>query len=167
MASPTQMHQVLMNLCVQRPRRHAERRRANGFSGERFARFAPSQFNLRRRAASARHDNGRRHRTGSGIPAEIREQIFDPFSHDQGGGKRDQAWAFRLRLGIVKSHGGFINVYSEPTVGAVFKVYIPAVVGVNETSGRVGETPLPRGNGLNWRCLSMTKRRFAPSPRKL
>jgi len=33
-------------------------------------------------------------------------------------------------IGIIKSHGGFVNVYSEIGRGTEFKVYLPAVEGI-------------------------------------
>lgn len=82
--------------------------------------------------------------TGTGIPKEIKEKIFDPFFTTKAPGK-GTGLGLSTTLGIVKSHDGFINCYSEPHKGTVFKVYFPA----NPTA--VVEKPaadsgLPRGN---------------------
>jgi len=81
--------------------------------------------------------------TGSGIPAGIIEQIFEPFFTTKPAGAGTGLGLATARS-IVRSHGGFLNVYSEPGM-TVFKVYLPAVLG----SFRQEDEPpsIVRGNG--------------------
>ncbi|HEX9047275.1 MAG TPA: ATP-binding protein, partial [Verrucomicrobiae bacterium] len=85
--------------------------------------------------------------TGNGIPAEIMDKIFDPFFTTKEPGK-GTGLGLSTSLGIVKSHGGFINCYSEPGRGSTFKVYLPAEVdsGSNHAEADAGAQRPPRGH---------------------
>jgi PAS domain S-box-containing protein len=66
--------------------------------------------------------------TGVGIGREYQKHIFDPFfttkSKENGTGL-----GLSMVYNIIKSHGGYIDLYSEPGRGTTFTVYLPAVSG--------------------------------------
>jgi PAS domain S-box-containing protein len=120
---PTQLHQVLMNLCV-----NARDAMPSGgtlsitvknlFIDENYA-----QMNIDARAgpyiAITVSDSG------TGIPPKILERIFEPFFTTKEPGK-GTGLGLSTSYGIVKGHGGFIHVYSEVGKGTRFKIYLPA-----------------------------------------
>jgi len=120
---PTQIHQVLMNLCVNaRDAMSAGGRltvRAeNVVIDENYARMtieaSPGHY-VRITVAD----------TGIGIAPEVADRIFEPFFTTKEHG-RGTGLGLSTVLGIVKGHGGFVNVYSEPGRGTEFRLHIPA-----------------------------------------
>jgi CheY-like chemotaxis protein len=61
-----------------------------------------------------------------GIPAAILERIFDPFFTTKAAGK-GTGLGLSMVAGIVKSHGGFVQVESEVGKGSTFHLYFPAL----------------------------------------
>ncbi len=84
--------------------------------------------------------------TGGGIPPEIVERIFDPFFTTKGVGK-GTGLGLSTVLGIVKSHGGFINVDSQPSKGTTFQIYLPAAENMEGAPAATLHIQPPRGNG--------------------
>jgi PAS domain S-box-containing protein len=141
---PTQLHQVLLNLCV-------NARDAMSAGGtlalsagnfpvdEHYASMTPG-------AKAGPHVLFVVKDTGTGIPHEIIDKIFDPFftTKDVGHGT---GLGLSTVIGIVKSHRGFLSVESEMGNGTTFKVFLPArseAPGMPEASET---TALPLANG--------------------
>lgn len=142
-ADPTQLHQVLMNLCV-----NARDAMPNGgkltLSAENV-RLSEAQAKLNPQAKPGPYVVLTVSDTGEGIPQGIIERIFDPFFTTKPEGK-GTGLGLSTVLAITKNHGGFVTVYSEPGKGSVFKVYLPATV-TPETSVAAETSDAPRGNG--------------------
>lgn len=121
-ADPTQAHQVLMNLSI-----NARDAMPDGGTitieascvniDDHYARMSPD-------AVPGEHIVLAVSDTGIGMPPEVKEQIFDPFFTTKDIG-RGTGLGLSTVLTIVKSHGGFINVYSEPGKGSRFSIYFP------------------------------------------
>ncbi len=141
---PTQIHQILLNLCVNArdamPQGGALRvEMENRLLDEDFARVNPE-------SKAGPYVCIRVCDTGTGILPEHMEKIFDPFFTTKEIGK-GTGLGLATVLGIVKTHGGFIKVNSTVGQGTTFEVFLPATP---EAADAVvlAETPnLPPGNG--------------------
>lgn len=122
LGDPTQLHQVLLNLCV-----NARDAMPGGGTlalkakvvelDEAYARSIPD-------AQPGRYLALRVSDSGSGILPEILDRIFDPFFTTKGADK-GTGLGLSTVLGIVRAHGGFVQVYSQAGQGSMFTVCLP------------------------------------------
>jgi len=84
--------------------------------------------------------------SGTGIPPAIIDKIFDPFFTTKDVGK-GTGLGLSTVIGIVRSHGGFLKVYSEAGKGSTFKVFLPASPGETIELLAHDRPTLPPGNG--------------------
>lgn len=142
MGDPTQMHQVLMNLCTNAA--HAMRGTPGrltieqssvdvrpgdptfpGLKGGQYLRLSVSD-------------------TGHGMDRAVMERIFEPFFTTK---ERGEGTGMGLAVvhGIVQSHEGAIYVRSEPEIGSTVDVLLPKVEEI-ASAERIERLTLPRGN---------------------
>jgi len=84
--------------------------------------------------------------TGTGIPKEILAHIFEPFFTTKAVGKGTGLGLSTVHA-IVKSHGGFVTLNSEPGKGTAFKVFLPALETAEGAEARPARPKLPSGSG--------------------
>jgi two-component system cell cycle sensor histidine kinase/response regulator CckA len=143
-ANPTQIHQVLLNLCV-----NARDALPDG------GKLSLRAENLVLDATTARAIPGARpgswlvlhvEDTGTGIAPEILARVWEPFYTTKESGKGTGLGLSTVR-GIVETHHGFITVQSELGAGTAFHIFLPAVEGATgETAAPAGRAT-PRGAG--------------------
>jgi PAS domain S-box-containing protein len=140
---PTQLHQVLINLCLNARDAVSEGgmisvSAENVDIDESFA-----AMNLE--AKIGPHVRIEVEDNGSGISPENIDKIFDPFFTTKSVGKGTGLGLSTSRA-IIKSHGGFIRAFSKLGKGTRFRVYLPAIA---DSMDRVikSSVELPKGNG--------------------
>jgi PAS domain S-box-containing protein len=145
LGDPTQVHQILLNLCVNArdAMPHGGKLKIsveNCVVDEQYA-------VMNDHAKAGRYVNISVTDSGMGIPPAILDKIFEPFFTTKELNK-GTGLGLSTVMAVVKSHDGIVNVYSEPGKGTTFKVYLPAM----ETSTEVRKKQtqqlgLARGKG--------------------
>ncbi len=143
---PTQLTQVLLNLCV-------NARDAMPGGGQITVSMGSTDVEPQYAAAHGGSGGGRYvvievDDTGTGIPPEIIDRIFEPFFTTKETG-HGTGLGLSTSIGIVRSHGGFLSVASEVGRGSSFKVYFPALFdgAFVAAEGPEKEKDPPRGEG--------------------
>jgi len=141
---PTQIHQVLLNLCLNA--RDAMPQGGSLNIGMRNVELTDTE--------AAQYPGGHKGRfveirvsdSGIGIPPEIIEKIFDPFFTTKGVGQ-GTGMGLSTVQGIVASHDGFLAVESTAGQGTTFRVYLPAGQGQGTSLGTAKDLSVYCGTG--------------------
>lgn len=140
----TQIHQVLLNLCVNArdamplggtltvvaANRHLDGGEASSIPGGRAGNWVVLEVGD----------------TGIGIPPEVIEQIWTPFFTTKSAGKGSGLGLSTVR-GIVANHGGFVELHTEVGCGTTLGVYFPAVDIEPSSSDSTSQFEAPGGRG--------------------
>ena len=125
LADPTQIHQILMNLCTNAFHAMEE---TGGTLTITLKRKFLSQHDLPigQHIQSGEFVQISIADTGSGIAPDIGVKIFEPYFTTKETGK-GTGMGLAIVHGIVKAYGGFITCQSQPGEGTVFDVYLPVI----------------------------------------
>lgn len=140
----TELHQVLLNLCV-------NARDAMPLGGT----LALSAENVTIAEPGIPANSGSHsgsfvkltvRDSGGGIPADLQARIFEPFFTTKDP-EKGTGLGLSTVATLVKKHRGFVELESEPGKGTAFKVYLPAHVQEPSATAEAQEPALPSGNG--------------------
>jgi CheY-like chemotaxis protein len=144
LADPTQMQQLIMNLCTNAAQAMREK---GGILEVRleekylekedpllYPELSPGPFVIMTVSD-----------TGNGIAPEIIDRIFDPFFTTKEVGE-GTGMGLAVVYGIVKAHGGGITIAGQPGAGASFTIVLPRIAGT-VVKATEAPAPIPRGQG--------------------
>jgi two-component system, cell cycle sensor histidine kinase and response regulator CckA len=144
LADPTQVHQIIMNLCTNAY--HAMRETGGVLY------VSLGQFELTTEDAIGRSglQSGSYVKleisdTGHGMTKDVLERAFEPYFSTKAKGE-GTGLGLAMVHGIVKSFQGEITVYSEPGEGATFQIYLPIISEPTDAAQAEADGPLPKGN---------------------
>lgn len=143
-ADPTQLQQVLMNLCVNARDAMNKEGRLHIRAQNMMVDEPYTRSNLAAKPGAyvllSVGDNG------PGISPEVQAKIFEPFFTTKPVGK-GTGLGLSTVYSIVKSHGGFVNLYSEVGQGTTFQVYLPSTQTSEVPAIQSGTSDLIQGHG--------------------
>jgi PAS domain S-box-containing protein len=151
-ADPTQMEQVLLNLCVNAGHAMTVMKEENENKGGRLD-IALDIIHADSAFCEAHPEAEEKDYwmltvgdTGIGMDSQTIAQIFVPFftTKEKGMGT---GLGLSMVYNIIHQHNGFINVYSEKGVGSTFNIYLPALSGSKSHKERIIEKHIYRGQG--------------------
>jgi two-component system, cell cycle sensor histidine kinase and response regulator CckA len=142
--NPTQLHQMLMNLCV-------NARDAMPGGGVLWLKLETIRIEDGSAVSEGGHGAGPYvvlsvSDTGHGMTPDVLGRIFDPFFTTKPEGKGTGLGLSTVKS-IVKNHNGFTKVHSQPGQGATFQVFLPAVQLTETTDAASRPAHAPTGAG--------------------
>jgi nitrogen-specific signal transduction histidine kinase len=144
MADPTQMHQIVMNLCTNAAQALEEEPGTIHISLEDLI-IGPSGSDHFTELQAGDYVRLSVSDDGLGMATHVRERIFDPFFTTKPKGK-GTGMGLSLVHGIVESYNGVIWVESAPGQGSTFTILIPATAAPAEMPRMPRPVVIPRGS---------------------
>ncbi len=140
-ADPTQIHQIVMNLCTNA---YHAMRETGGVLSVRLNEVELSNTGM---IPEVELPPGKYMQlsvgdTGTGMDDVSKTKIFEPYFTTKEVGE-GTGLGLAVVHGVVESHGGCINVYSEPGQGTFFHIYLPIYEGEKDASPLPGEQKAP------------------------
>jgi two-component system, cell cycle sensor histidine kinase and response regulator CckA len=142
-ADPTQMHQIIMNLCTNAAHAMGER---GGILKVTLSwvntedKTLPFDLSINPGSYIKLTVSD----TGRGIDPAIKDRIFEPFFTTKGIGE-GTGLGLSVVYGIVKDHGGTIQVHSAPKEGTTFNIYFPSLNGEDMKHEIIKNEVIPGG----------------------
>jgi len=143
MGDPTQIHQVIMNLCTNAYQAMQET------GGQLEVSLHKIDISYKETMQEAGMKPGKHLQltvkdTGHGMEPAVMERIFEPYytTKEQGKGT---GLGLSVIHGIVKNHGGDITVNSQPGKGSTFNVYLPIIDAIDVVVDRVEPSTATKG----------------------
>lgn len=143
MGDPTQLHQVVMNLCT-----NAAQAMQGGGTLDivlEVAEIAQDLALSHGTLPAGRYVRLTVRDTGYGMDEATLERVFDPFFTTKPAGSGTGLGLSTVH-GIVANHGGTMNIRSQPGEGSTFEIYLPCAE-ASAASDVEAEAPIPYGNG--------------------
>lgn len=140
----TQLHQILLNLAVNA--RDAMPQGGVLTLAVENVEFDPNTAKMTHGASPGPYVCACVTDTGTGMPPEIIDKIFDPFFTTKAPGKGTGLGLSTVN-GIVKSHGGFVKIFSKVGRGSSFQIYLPATPEEKKDAAEEIAAKAPSGHG--------------------
>jgi PAS domain S-box-containing protein len=144
LADPTQIHQIIMNLCTNA---YHAMRETGGILGVSLSQeeYKPHRHEQALDLKPGHYVKLQVSDTGSGIDEKLISRIFEPYYTTKPKGE-GTGMGLAVVHGIVKSYGGDISVSSKMGNGTMFSVYFPIVESESDPVQKGIESPLPSGH---------------------
>lgn len=125
LADPTQIHQIIMNLCTNAS--HAMSETGGELSVSLLRVKAPEELSVPNNLPPGPYLKLTVSDTGCGMTPDVVDRIFEPYFTTKG---IDKGTGLGLAVvhGIVENHGGLISVESAPGKGSSFHIYLPEII---------------------------------------
>ncbi|MBF0226837.1 MAG: PAS domain S-box protein [Desulfobacterales bacterium] len=123
LADPTQIHQIIINLCTNAYHATEQKGGLISISLDEIQ-INEGNNNTYKQIKHGMYAKLSVRDTGKGMTKEVMEKIFDPYFTTKESGK-GTGLGLSIIHGIVKDHGGFLNVHSEIEKGSMFNIFLP------------------------------------------